>query len=124
MWKAKNAALGVFVAFCCVNLSGCNTVQGFGADMRRFGHKIQRKIDGRDSSEARTREVRHDTTEGGARTGPQDAQSASPAASSQEAEWQSSAGQEPEKASPDVSVDNTQIELDRMYEEQTQRRAP
>ncbi len=122
MWNARTGALCVAVTLCTVNLSACNTVKGFGTDMQNLGQKIARKMDQKGSSDATGQEVHRE-----ARTAPTEGQKASltvPAI--RQAERKSSEhreDQEREGTNPDNEVDNTQNELDRMYEEQMQRRA-
>ncbi|MGH8469174.1 MAG: hypothetical protein ACREVY_09410 [Gammaproteobacteria bacterium] len=101
-----------------MNLSACNTVKGFGTDMQNFGQKIARKIDQKDSSDAANREVRLEVQRE-AQTEPTEGQSLTAPA----VERKSSEHQERESTSLDNEADNTQNELDRMYEEQMQRRA-
>ena len=100
MLNASRRALWFAVTLCTVNLSACNTVKGLGTDMQNLGHKIASKIDQKDSSDATNREVRLEPK------------------SSEHRE-----DQEREGTNPDDDVDSTQNELDRMYEEQMQRRA-
>jgi len=123
MWNARSGALWLAVTLCTVNLSACNTVRGFGTDMQNLGQKIARKIDRKGSSHATGQEVQRE-----ARTAPTEGQKASLTvpATRQAVERKSSEyreDQEREDANPDNEVDNTQDELDRMYEEQMQRRA-
>ena len=40
MWNARSGALWFAVTLCTVNLSACNTVEGFGADAQNLGQKI------------------------------------------------------------------------------------
>ncbi len=105
MLNARRGALWFAVTLCTVNLSACNTVKGFGTDMQNLGQKIARKIDQKDSSDATNQ------------TAPVTRRAVG---------WKSSEhreDQEREGTNPGNEVDNTQNELDRMYEEQMQRRA-
>ncbi|MGI0026008.1 MAG: entericidin A/B family lipoprotein [Nitrososphaera sp.] len=123
MWNARSGALWFAVTLCTVNLSACNTVAGFGKDMQNVGQKIVRKIDQRDSSDARSQEVR--PVEREARTEPKGQKaSLTVPATRQVVERKLSEdrqNQEREGTNPDNEVDNTQIELERMFEEQMQR---
>ncbi|MFH0343930.1 MAG: hypothetical protein ACHBNF_17820 [Chromatiales bacterium] len=123
MWNARSGALWLAATLCTVNLSACNTVKGFGTDMQNLGQKIARKIDQKGSSDATGQEVQRE-----ARTVPTEGQKAtlSVPATRQAVERQSSEyreDQEREDTNPDNQVDNTQDELDRIYEEQMQRHA-
>jgi len=127
MWNARKGALWFAVTLCTVNLSACNTVKGFGTDMQNLGQKIARKIDQKDSSDA-GQEVRLEVQRE-AQTEPTEGQKASlPAPATRQAVERKSSehreNQEREGTNPDNEVDNTQTELDRMYVEQMQRRAP
>ncbi|MGH8533854.1 MAG: hypothetical protein ACREV1_14290 [Gammaproteobacteria bacterium] len=103
MWKARSRALWFAVTLCTVNLSACNTVEGFGTDMQNLGQKIARKID---QKQARSEPTVPATRRVVERKSSEDREN-----------------QEREGKSPDNEVDYTQNELDRMYEEQMQRRA-
>ena len=119
MGNARSGALWLAVTLCTVSLSACNTVEGFGADMQNLGQKIARKIDQKGSSDAGSRPKRTEPKEG------QKASLTVPA-KRQVVERKSNEyreNQEREDTNPDNEVDNTQDELDRMYEEQMQRRA-
>ncbi len=127
MWNARSGALWFVVTLCTVNLSACNTVEGFGTDMQNLGQKIARKIDQKDSSDATNQEVRLEV-QPEAQTEPTVGRKASltAPATRQAVERKSSEhreDQEREGTNPDNEVDNTQKELDRMYQEQMQRRA-
>lgn len=127
MWNARRGALWFAVTFCAVNLSGCNTVEGFGTDMQNLGQKIARKIDQKASSNATGQEVRLEVDRE-ARIEPKEGQKASLTVppTRQVVERKSSEhgeNQVREGTNPDNEVDTTQNELDRMYEEQMQRRA-
>ena len=122
MWNARKGALCFAVTLCTVNLSACNTVKGFGTDMQNLGQKIARKMDQEGSSDATGREVHRE-----ARTAPTEGRKTSLTVPvTRQAERKSSEhreDQEREGTNPDNEVDNTQNELDRMYEEQMHRRA-
>ncbi len=108
------------MTLCTVNLSACNTVKGFGTDVQNLGQKIARKIDQKDSSDARNQEIRE------ARAEPTEGRSLTAPATRQAVERKSSEdreNQEREGTNAENEVDNTQNELDRMYEEQMQRHA-
>ncbi len=125
MWNARVGALWFAVTLCTVNLSACNTVKGFGTDVQNLGQKIARKIDQKDSSDSTNQEVRLEVQRE-ARAEPTEGQSLTAPATRQGVERKSSEhreNQERESTNPDNEVDNTQNELDRMYEEQMQRRA-
>ncbi|MGH8487304.1 MAG: hypothetical protein ACREXS_00115 [Gammaproteobacteria bacterium] len=91
--------------------------------MQNLGHKIARKIDQKDSSDATNREVRLEvqreapTEPKASRTAPDTRQAVERKSSEQRED------QEREGTNAGNEVDNTQNELDRMYEEQMQRRA-
>lgn len=112
MWNARSRALWLAVTLCTVNLSACNTVEGFGTDMQDLGQKIARKIDQKDPSDATRQEVRLEV-EREARTELKEGQKTS----------EHRENQEREGTNTDYEVDNTQNELGRMYKEQMQRRA-
>ena len=76
MWNARSRALWLAVTLCTVNLSACDTVEDFGTDMQNLGHKIARKIDQKDPSDATRQEVRLEV-EREARTGQKEGQKAS-----------------------------------------------
>jgi predicted small secreted protein len=97
------------VTLCTVNLSACNTVEGFGTDMQILGQKIARKIDQKDSSDATGQEVRLEVDRE-ARTEPKEGQKASlTAPATRQVERKSSEhreNQEREGTNPDNEVDN------------------
>jgi len=94
--------------------------------MQNLGQKIARKMDQKHSSGATSQEVRLEV-EPEARTEPKGQKaSLTVPATRQVAERKLSEdrqNQEREGTNPDNEVDNTQKELDRMYQEQMQRRA-
>jgi len=125
MWNARSGALWLAVTLCTVNLSACNTVAGFGADMENLGQKIVRKIDQKNSSVATKREVRLEVQRE-AQIKPKEHQNVSLTvpATRQAVERKSSEhreNQEGEGTNPDNDVDNTQNELSRMWDEQIEK---
>jgi entericidin A len=41
----KKIALAVMITFCAVVLTGCQTMHGFGKDLKKLGDKIEKSTD-------------------------------------------------------------------------------
>jgi predicted small secreted protein len=110
MWHARTVALCLAVPLCAGPLSACNTVEGFGRDMRQMGQKIGRTM-GEPSPAAATRQS---PAVGGAAR-PARSSTASP---DRPAKPQAVNG---EAAKPEA--EDSPGDLDKMYEEQMERHA-
>ncbi|MGH9198677.1 MAG: hypothetical protein ACRD1T_23480 [Acidimicrobiia bacterium] len=109
----RTVALCLAVPLCAAQLSACNTVEGLGKDMRQLGQKIGRTI-AEPSPAAGTR--RRPGVGGPARTAPVESETARP-----------SRPGKPQVVNREVTkpeAEDSQKELDRMYEEQLERHAP